>query len=68
VDAATEEFVESFKVLGKPFAVCRQTLVPPMIGTYLMGDRFFTRGQMWLLDLGTGSEVPRQCEPDSTAH
>jgi undecaprenyl-diphosphatase len=68
VDAAAESFVESLKAAGHPFPVCRQTLVPSMIGTYLLGDHFFTRGQMWLLDLGTGAEVARSCEPDSIAH
>ncbi|MGE4560995.1 MAG: VTT domain-containing protein, partial [Desulfobulbus sp.] len=39
VDRAAERFVES---LGQPGTACRQPLVPPLIGTYLLGDRFFT--------------------------
>lgn len=62
VDAAAERFVESLEAPGQPFTVCRQALVSPMIGTYLMGERFFTRVQMWLLDLGAGSDSARLCQ------
>ena len=62
VDAAVGSFVESLRALGQSFPVCRQSLSPPMLGTYLMGDRFFTQGQMWLLDLGVPSNVRRLCD------
>lgn len=62
VDAAAERFVESFQARGQPPAVCRQALVPPVIGAYLMGDRFFTRGQIRLLDLDAAPSAARLCE------
>lgn len=60
VDMAAERFVDS---LGQLAAACRQPLVPPLIGTYLLGDRFFTRGQIWLLTLNVGPNAARLCEP-----
>ena len=61
VDTASEAFVQSLKLSGKPFDMCRRPLVPPMIGTFLMGDRFFTQGQMWLVDLGERTGAARLC-------
>ncbi len=65
VDAATKGFIESIEALealGLPAALCQQHLVPPAIGTYLMGERFFTRGQIWLLDLNKATNAARLCE------
>ena len=45
VDAAAEGFVESLKRPGQPVDACRRPLLAPMIGSYLMGGHFFTRGQ-----------------------
>jgi len=61
VDAAAEAFVQSLNLSGKPFDTCQRRLVPPMIGTYLMGDGFFTRGQMWLVDPGDRTDAARLC-------
>ena len=61
VDAAAELFVESLKSSRQPFGVCQRSLVLPIIGTYLMGDRFFTRGKMWLLDSDDRIDAARLC-------
>lgn len=65
VDGAAERFVKSPELVGLPSAVCQRFLVSPLIGTYLMGDRFFTRGQLWLLDLRPTPNVARLCETGS---
>ncbi|MDD2468067.1 MAG: VTT domain-containing protein [Desulfobulbus sp.] len=62
VDAAAEQFVNSLQKLSQPLAVCRQNLVSPMVGAYLLGDRFFTKGQIWLLYFGANPDVQRLCE------
>lgn len=67
VDAAAERFVEPLEAFARPPAVCRQALVPPVTGTYLMGDRFFTRGQIWMVDLGAAPNAARLCETGTTA-
>ncbi|MEO8838671.1 MAG: LssY C-terminal domain-containing protein [Herbaspirillum sp.] len=61
VDAVAEHFVASIKSSG-PFDTCQRSLVPPMIGPYLMSDRFFTRGQLWLLDRRVNTDTARLCE------
>lgn len=61
VDAAAERFVESLKQSGQPFTICQRSLTVPMMGSYLMGDRFFTRGQIWLLDPGGGTDAADIC-------
>ncbi len=61
VDAAAEGFVDSLQRAGQPFAVCLRPLLPPMIGSYLLGGHFFTRGQLWLLDPGDHGELARLC-------
>jgi hypothetical protein len=45
VDAAAEGFVESLKSPGQRLDACLRPLLAPMVGSYLMGGRFFTRGQ-----------------------
>ncbi|TAN25808.1 MAG: phosphatase PAP2 family protein [Castellaniella sp.] len=61
VDAAAERFVESLKQSGRPLNLCQRSLTAPMTGSYLMGDRFFTRGQLWLLDPGGGTDAADLC-------
>ncbi len=61
VDAATERFIESLKSSGQTFHVCQRSLLPPMVGTYLMGDQFFTRGHLWLLDPGDRTDAEQLC-------
>ena len=66
VDAAAERFVESLQALGQQPVACRQPLVPPMVGTYLMGEHFFTLGQVWLLDISAAPNAVRLCEKGAT--
>lgn len=66
VDAAADDFVASLSAPGDGVAACRQQLVPPVIGAFLLGDRFFSRGQIWLVDLGSASAIARRCAPDRT--
>lgn len=66
VDAAADGFIESLDALGQPPALCRRPLVPALLGTYLMGDRFFARGQIWLLDLDAAPNAGRLCETGTT--
>jgi len=61
VDAAAEGFVESLKRPGQPVDACRRPLLAPMIGSYLMGGHFFTRGQLWLLDPGDRGDLSLLC-------
>ncbi|WP_369691545.1 LssY C-terminal domain-containing protein [Castellaniella caeni] len=61
VDAAAERFVESLKQSGRPLTICQRALTAPMTGSYLMGDRFFTRGQLWLLDPGGRTDAADIC-------
>ncbi|AYH45687.1 bifunctional DedA family/phosphatase PAP2 family protein [Azoarcus sp. DN11] len=67
VDAAAERFIDSLAPPGQPSTACRQAVAEPTTGTYLMGDRFFTRGQMWLLDLAAAPDLARLCGPGGTA-
>jgi len=52
VDAAAERFIQSLKQSMPPLNLCQRSLTAPMTGSYLMGESFFTRGQLWLLDQG----------------
>ncbi|MBV2182419.1 MAG: LssY C-terminal domain-containing protein [Castellaniella sp.] len=61
VDAAAERFVESLKQSGQPLSLCQRALIAPMTGSYPLGDRFFTRGQLWLLDPGGGDDAVGLC-------
>lgn len=61
VDGAADRFVESLKSAGLVTNSCRQTLVKPMIGTYLWGDRFFSRGEIRLLDLVGSTDMALLC-------
>jgi len=66
VDAAAAGFVTSLEALGQPVAACRQALLAPMMGNYLMGDRFSTHGHIWLIDLDAPAGASRLCERGST--
>ncbi len=61
VDLATEQFVISLQASTPLAAACQQPLVAPMEGSWLMGDHFFTRGQLWLLDMRTGAQAAQLC-------
>lgn len=65
VDAAAERFAKSLEAVEPPLTACQQTLYTPMMGTLLMGGSFFTRGQIWLLDLGTESDIAQLCKKES---
>lgn len=65
VDAAAEQFVESLRQTGLPFSLCQRSLSAPMAGSYLLGERFFTRGLLWLLDPGGGVDMPDLCSAES---
>jgi len=61
VDAATDFFVQSLKQTGQAQDSCRAPLVKPMIGHYLLGGEFFTRGDLSLIDLTQDTEHPPVC-------
>jgi len=61
VDAATDFFVQSLKQTGQVQSSCRAPLVKPMIGHYLLGGQFFTRGDLSLIDFTQGNEHPPAC-------
>lgn len=63
VDAATERFVRTLQTMDPTLTACRRPFIPPLIGTYSMGGSFFTAGQLWLLDTGTGPDAVRPCDP-----
>lgn len=65
VDAATERFVRTLESMDPTLRTCRRSFIPALIGTYSMGGRFFTAGQLWLLDAGTGSDAARPCDTGS---
>ena len=61
VDAAAEQFVESLRQSEQSFNACQLSLSAPMTGSYQMGDRFFTRGQLWLLDPDGRTDAANLC-------
>ncbi|MFB4203448.1 hypothetical protein KBTX_01838 [wastewater metagenome] len=61
VDAATERFVESLKHTAQPLTLCQRSLMALMTGSDVMGDRFFTQGQLWLLDPGGRTNTAALC-------
>lgn len=63
VDAATAAFVQSLGLPGQLDFSCQQPFVPPLIGGFLLGDRFFTQGQLYLLDLRNPPDLAQLCEP-----
>ena len=64
IDAAAEQFVKSLGLFGKPSAACQQSLFSPTIGKFLMGNQFFARGHLWLLDLRDTPNITPLCESD----
>lgn len=67
VDAATDFLVQSLKQTGQVHWSCRVALVKPMIGRYLLGGAFFTRGDLSLIDLIYGTEHLSACAGRSVA-
>lgn len=67
VDAAADALLESLKKAGLAPPGCKLPLVEPMIGSYLMGGRFFTRGELRVLNL-TGSADIRWCKQSGQTH
>lgn len=61
VDTAVEQFVESLKSSGFLINYCQRPLSAPLTSTYLMGGRFFTRGQLWLLNMGNSTNASGAC-------
>ena len=61
VDAAAEYLVESLESSGQSSDICQRPFVPPMIGAYQMGARFFTRGHLWLINSGTSINAAQWC-------
>ncbi len=55
VDAATQGLLNSLDKAGLVAQRCRIHLVDAVIGDYLMGEPFFSRGELWLLDLTRGT-------------
>ncbi|MEO8409746.1 MAG: LssY C-terminal domain-containing protein [Propionivibrio sp.] len=63
VDAAAGRFVASLEQSGQSLAACQRALIPPMTGSYLMGEQFFTVGQLWLFGPADGNQGASLCEP-----
>ncbi|MCG6863198.1 MAG: LssY C-terminal domain-containing protein [Chromatiaceae bacterium] len=61
VDAAADLLVQSLKQTGQVQRSCRAPLVKPMIGGYLLGGSFFTRGDLSLIDFTQGTERAPTC-------
>ena len=61
VDTATDLLVKSLKTTGRIHHSCKLPLVKPMIGEYLIGERFFTHGELRLLYLIESAEVASPC-------
>ena len=61
VDAATDRVVVSLQTSAAAVAVCRTAWVAPSTGRYLLGQPFFTRGELQLVNLGKPTTVERLC-------
>lgn len=49
VDAAADSFIQSLKNSGLHVDVCQRALAPSIVGTFGMGEPFFTLGGLWLM-------------------
>jgi len=61
VDAATDFLVQSLEQTGQAQGSCRAPLVKPMIGRYLLGGSFVTRGDLSLIDFIQGNQRAPTC-------
>ncbi|PKO76546.1 MAG: PA-phosphatase [Betaproteobacteria bacterium HGW-Betaproteobacteria-15] len=61
VDAATDRVVVSLQISAAAVAVCRTAWVAPSTGRYLLGQPFFTRGELQLVNLGKPTTAERLC-------
>ena len=52
VDATAERLIQSLRGAVPDLAVCRVPLRKAHIGSYLLGMQYFTRGGLWVVDLG----------------
>jgi len=52
VDATAERLIQSLRGAVPNLAVCRVPLSKAHIGSYLLGMQYFTRGDLWVVDLG----------------
>lgn len=66
VDAAAEYLVESVRSSSQSADICQRPFVPPMIGAYQMGARFFTRGHLWLINSGASTDAAQLCARSRT--
>lgn len=62
VDAAADSFIQTLKNANPHVDVCQRALVSSIVGTFGMGDPFFTRGGLWLIDVNDKSNISLLCE------
>ena len=53
IDSSREVLLQSLQQGKELQASCKLPLTPPETNSYLLGNRFFTRGELLLLDLGS---------------
>jgi hypothetical protein len=61
VDAVADFLVLSLEQTGQVQGSCRSPLVKPIIGRYLLGGSFFTRGDLSLIDFIQGTQRAPTC-------
>lgn len=61
VDAATDRVVATLQASAGAVTVCRIAWVAPGTGRYLMGQPFFTRGELQVVNVGTPATAERLC-------
>jgi undecaprenyl-diphosphatase len=57
IDSSREVLLESLQQGKELVASCKLPLTPAETNSYLLGNRFFTRGELLLLDLGTAYQA-----------
>jgi membrane protein DedA with SNARE-associated domain len=62
LDRAADAAVQSLKETTGPMLSCKTPLVHPMVGQFPLGEPFFSRGDLWLVNLTGRPEPAFQCE------
>jgi len=66
LDRAADAAAQSLTQTSQSTQSCKTVLAPPTVGHFALGDPFFSRGDVWLLNLTGRSESAFQCvNPDS---
>jgi len=62
VDKAADRFIETLVVNSPAIMRCQKSLTPPSVGQYQMGNPFFSRGELRMLDYQTHLQERSLCD------